>query len=149
MDFEQLAVFTRNHSKYLMEAARRASGRKTTFRSRARWASASYALQRYGPRPIYFAEVDGGGVVTYEANLVEVFLDPDAKHPGARSLLEHELKATSREGLWNDSVKTLYAITDCRPVKKPFPQSRLILLKHNARIDKNYIRSYALVRALS
>jgi hypothetical protein len=143
-----LAVFSRNHPKYLREAAGKSPDERVTFRSNVRWVSAADALKRFGPRRIYFAEIDGGGQVGYEADLVQVQVDPSRANPTTRILLTHVLNSTKGEDLWDDSVQTLYVIANCRRVKTAFPQTKLRKAKDGTPLDVNYIRSYALVREI-
>lgn len=144
-----LAIFSRNYPKYLREAAGKSPDERVTFRSNVRWVSAANALKRFGPRRIYFAEIDGGGKVEYEADLVQVQVDPSRANPTTQTLLTHVLDSTKAEELWDDSVQTLYVIANCHRVKKTFPQTKLRKAKDGIPLDANYIRSYALVHEVS
>lgn len=110
-----MAVFSRNWPHYLAAAAKRSRDVPTTFRSKTRWVNAASAVQAHGPRPIYFASIEGDGTGEFEAYLIDVEVDP---HRRARTqeLLANELNLTRNEGLWNDSVQTLYVIANCRKV---------------------------------
>lgn len=140
-----LAIFSRNHPTYLAEAACKSPGVPVTFRSNVRWVRAAKAIDSYGSRRIYFAPIGGGGQVAYEADLVQVQVDPSRHSPTTKKLLQHVLLSTKREKLWNDSVQTLYAIANCRRIANPFPQTRLRKEVDGLPLDKNYIRSYAIV----
>jgi hypothetical protein len=142
-----LAVFSRNYPKYLKEAARKEPDQPVTFRSKLRWVSAADALARFGPRRIYFADVDGNQV-EYEADLVQVQVDPSGRNSTTKALLAHSLDSTKSEELWDDSVQTLYVITNCHRVKKKFRQTKLRKAIDGTKLDENYVRSYALVREL-
>jgi hypothetical protein len=67
--------------------------------------TAARVLSRHGPIPIYFAVSDGGPTVRYEAELVEVHLDPDFDDPSMRELLKHRGSTTAGEH-WDDTVQT-------------------------------------------
>ena len=140
-----VAIFSRNWPKYLKAAAKRGANEPTTFRSKVRWVSAAKAIKLHGPRRIYFASIEGGGLVEFEADLVDVQLDPVKSNSRTRLLLGHELAMTEGEDLWDDGVQTLYVITNCRKIPTPFPQTRLHKVSDQKPIDANYIRSYALV----
>jgi len=146
---EDLAVFSRNHAHYLKEASRLKRDQRVTFRSKVRWVSVAAAVNRSGaPRQIYFCEIDRGSQVRYQADLVQVQVDPSRKSAVTIALLKHVLKSTKPEKLWDDSVQTLYVISNCRKLKKPFPQTRLRRQDSNRPLSKDYIRSYALVHEL-
>lgn len=146
VNLTNLAVFSRNYEQYLKEAAARPRDERVTFRSNVRWVSAERAIQQFGPRKIYFAPIDGGGRVEYEAGLVQVQVDPSRANKTTQALLKHVLASTKDEGLWNDSVQTLYVIANCRRLSKPFPQTQLRNASDGSPLDENYIRSYAIVR---
>jgi hypothetical protein len=140
------AVFSRNHKSYLDEASRRGRDEWTTFRSNVRWVTAGNAVKANGSCKIYFAAIDGDGTVNYEAELVHVQLDPRTSSAETRRLLLKALKSTTKEKLWDNGVRTLYVIANCKRLDKPFSQTKLRKVNDNKPLDKNYIRSYALVR---
>jgi hypothetical protein len=75
----EVAVFARNHKRHLQEASQAAGSDHTalrTFRSWKRWVTAAKIVAKHGPIPIYFAVVDSGPTIEYEAELVDVQLDP-------------------------------------------------------------------------
>lgn len=148
MKVTDAAVFSRNHRHYLEQASARAVDEPTTFRSNVPWVSAANAIEKHGPRTIYFAPIDGGGRIEYQGDLVEVQVDPSKSHPVSQRLLSYALKDTSTEELWENTVLTLYVVANCHKLKKPFPQTRLRKLSDDCPLDENYIRSYALVHEL-
>jgi hypothetical protein len=143
------AVFSRNYGSYLDEATHRGKDEWTTFRSSVRWAAARNTVKAAGQCRIYFAVIDGDGTVDYEAELVRVQIGPSLPDVETQRLLSHALKSTRNEKLWDkNKVKTLYVISNCRKIAKPFPQTKLRKLSNNQPLDKNYIRGYALVHPL-
>jgi predicted HNH restriction endonuclease len=147
----KVAVFTRNHRKYLDEAVLRNQEdpvRQTTFRSAKRWVGAYHANAKLGPLKIYFAPVGGDNGIEYQADLTMVHLDPNTEDPVTREVLASELDSTKSEGLWekySKSVKTLYVISRCERLSRPFPISELIKLSDDTFISKDFGYSYALV----
>ena len=144
------AVFSRHHEKYLT-AATRASRKRVTFRAEKRWVTAARALTRNDSIPIYFAVVDGPPQVRYTAKLREVLVDPRGGAKDTRRLLAHSLPATAKEGLWETSkrkgpVRTLYLISDCKRLSRPFPITRLTKTSSRTSLSAGYRYSYALVR---
>lgn len=56
-----------------------------------------------------------------------------------------------REGLWETTrtkgrVRTLYAITDCKRLNRPFPIARLVKISDGAPLSSGYRYSYSVVR---
>ena len=102
-------------------------------------------MKANGPCKIYFAAIDDDGMVNYEAELVHVQIDPRASSAETRRLLLKTLKSTTKEKLWDNAVRTLYVIANCKRLDKSLPQTKLRKLNDNSPLDKNYIRSYALV----
>jgi hypothetical protein len=146
-----LAVFSRNHAHYLEAASERKRDTPTTFRSRVRWVTAAGAIKVFGPRSIYFVSVDGARKVDYQADLVEVQLDPDTRKARTRRLLGYELSATKKgkEELWSNSVKTLYVIENCRRLRSgSFSQTRLRKSADGTKLHRDYRRSYAIVHTI-
>ena len=124
----ELAVFSRHHKRHLEEAcAATTLGVLRIFRSRGRWVTAARVVSREGHIPIYFAVTDGTPRVRYEAELVEVHLDPNFNEPQMRALLRHRGSTTAGEH-WDDTVETVYVIRGCRKLSAPFPQNELIKL---------------------
>jgi hypothetical protein len=155
MKFEDglpVAVFTRNHSKYLEEATERNVKdpvRFTAFRSALRWTGAHSANVALGPMRIYFAPVGGNKGIEYQADLHQVHLDPSSKDPITQEVLACQLESTKSEGLWEKyrkQVKTLYVISRCERLAKPFFISELIKVSDGKSISENYGYSYCLVR---
>ncbi len=144
-----LAIFSRNYRKYLNEAARKGHNEPVTFRSKLRWVTAEKAIKASGPCRIYFAEQDTSSRITYAAELMEVQIGPSLMNPRTKRLLRHELDSTRGEQLWGDTAQTLYVISNCRKLKRPFAQAKLRKANDGKPLDANYIRSYALVRVLS
>ena len=146
-----VAVFTRNHRKYLEEARERNVKdpvRFTAFRSGLRWTGAHSANVELGPMRIYFAPVRGEKVIEYQADLHQVHLDPSSKDPITQEVLACELESTRSEGLWEKyekQVKTLYVISRCELLKEPFPITELIKVSDGKCISENYGYSYCLV----
>ena len=148
---KNIAVFTRNHGKYIEEAVARNQVRPerfTTFRSSVKWTSAHLANSEYGTIPIYFAPVGSDNGVEYEALLHQIHLDPVAGQPDTTEVLALELESTRDEGLWEQygsQVKTLYVISHCKRLEKPFPINNLIKLEDEKPISENYGYSYSIV----
>jgi hypothetical protein len=133
----ELAVFARNHVQHFEEAceASSASGASTelrVFRSDKGWVTAARVVSHHGSVPIYFAVVDAGSTVRYEAELVEVHLNPSRTDPKTKELLKHRGKTTALEPL-DDGVETLYVVRGCRRLDDAFPQTELIKFKGGAR----------------
>jgi hypothetical protein len=151
MKHKNIAVFTRNHLKYIAAAAARNLDRPerfTTFRSAVKWSSAHLANSKYGTMPIYFAPIGSDKGVEYEALLHQIHLNPVAGHPETIEVLASELESTRNEGLWeqyNKHVKTLYVISHCNRIDNPFPISNLIKFEDEKPISENYGYSYSVV----
>jgi hypothetical protein len=147
-----LAVFSRNHKVHLEAAAAAGAAdpeRLVVLRSQKKWISAAKAVRAHGPTAIYFAVVDGGSTVEYEAELVEVEVNPASDSVTTQRLLQHVAETTKDEGLWNDQVRTLYAIRGCRRVATPYLLSELSKQAGGQPLSDGYIRNYALVRKRS
>ena len=71
-------------------------------------------VAKHGPIPIYFAVVDSGPTIEYEAELVDVQLDPAPSDPKTQELLKHSGETTKPEGLWKETAETLYLVRGCR-----------------------------------
>lgn len=148
---KKIAVFTRNHREYLEAAASRNEVRPerfTTFRSALRWANAHLANTEHGAITIYFTPVGGDQGIEYEAILHQIYLDPVAGNTDTQEVLASQLESTHEEGLWEQyekPIKTLYVISHCRRLEKPFPISALIKVTDNKPISENYGYSYSLV----
>lgn len=145
---QEPAVFSRNHDTYLRQAsalARRSATRLVTFRSNGSWTGARRLLQSVGSMPIYFAPVDGAGLITHRATLRQVYVG-HMNAPEAKVLLESRLRSTRGETNWN-SEGTLYAISGCARVRPPFAFSALHKLSDSKRISPGFRYSYCLVHA--
>jgi len=145
------AVFTRNHPSYLEECVRRCAERPTiqvTFRAITRWASVADAIQAKGPIWIYFAPIGESNQVTYRARLDEVLLEPSIGEKQTDMLLSNALPATQGEGLWEGKVQTLYVISGCHQVVKPFSMNQLIRLENDEPLSDDYGYSYAIVHSV-
>jgi len=146
-----VAIFCRNHPKYLEHAAKIGAGtpeNPITFRASTVWKSGEVAVNVHGPRKIYFVPVGGKGLVEYEATLEKVVLHPEPNTKATEELLENCLPETRDEGLWEqygEVVRTLYVISHCQKIASPFPYTALTKLSDGLRIDENYGYSYALV----
>lgn len=153
-DGQGAAVFSRNHQEYLADAAAssaRAPQTRVTFRAETKWVSASRALDRAESIPIYFAVVGGQARVEYVATLCEVLLNPRKAVRQTQELLRHSLPASVKEGLWEASrtkgpVRTLYVITNCKRLNRPFPVTRLMKISNGSPLSSGYRYSYSLVR---
>lgn len=154
-EFQTLAVFARNHPHYLAKACKLElsdPGHQITFRSRQKWATAACAVDLHGPVPLYFATIGGRPLVTHEALLEYVALNPRADTKEVAELLRHELPGgsgvgTQGEALWDvhgNRARTLYVISGCRAIP-PFAMSDLRRWKEVRRLSQNYRYSYALV----
>jgi hypothetical protein len=150
-DHKNIAVFTRNHRKYIEEAVARnlvRPERFTTFRSAVKWTNAHFANSEYGAMPIYFAPIGSKKRVEYEALLHQIHLDPVVGQPDTIEILALELESTKNEGLWEQyekPVKTLYVISHCKRLEEPFPFTSLIKLEDEKPISENYGYSYSIV----
>ena len=144
-----MAIFSRNERSHLEAATDAGSAepeRLVVLRSRKKWVAAAIAVRAHGPTAIYFAVVDGGPTVEYEAELVEVQVDPDPETVATERLLDHVAETTRHEGLRNDQVRTLYAIRGCRRLDRPYRLSELTKHDGGEPLSDGYIRNYALVR---
>jgi hypothetical protein len=149
-DGAKLAVFTRNHKRHLDEAFDVSSAepeRLIPFRGSKRWSSAAQALQQHSPIDIYFAVVDSGSDVQYAAKLKRVIVDPQLGQPETEQLLDLSISTTRDEGLWENTVATLYAINHLERLSKPFPMTELIKVSDDQSISADYGYSYTLVYA--
>jgi hypothetical protein len=149
-DENNCGVFSRNHEKYLKYAVEQGEldpRRLVTFRSSAKWATAERLLHDSNELPIYFAVVDQGSEVQFKAWLREIVLQPGAGDPASERLLQAAPPDTEGERLWSGKVETLYAISGCYRLEKPFPISVLRKLTNNEPIAEDFKYSYALVRA--
>jgi len=150
-DRQDVAVFTRNHRKYLDEAANASAKEPNVpivFRARSKWATALRKVPAGGSLPIYMAAIGGTGEIEYGAELCDGRLEPSRGDPKTEALLASVLKSTKDEGLWEKSGKTaetLYAIRRCRKLHKPFPITNLVKLSDGQPISANYGYSYAIV----
>ncbi len=148
---ERVAVFARNHRHYLDEAISRNTARPerfTTFRSSRRWAGAHTANVEHGTLTIYFAPVGGDKGIEYTAILHQVHLDPAVDDPITQEVLACELESTRAEGLWEQlgqKVQTLYTISHCERIDRPFPITELIKASDGTPISQKYGYSYSLV----
>jgi len=148
------AVFSRNHLQYLEEAAGIAAASPdtlVTFRSSQPWSTAKRIVSEQGQIPIYFAVIDGSGLVSYQAWLVKVVTEPEPGDEQTEEALQHALPLTSGEGLWSDGAspaKTLYSIRDCRALETSFPMTALVRLDGDKPINSKYGYSYCLVHAV-
>jgi len=149
---ERVAVFARNHRGYLDEAVARNTARPerfTTFRSLKRWAGAHAANVEHGTLRIFLAPVGGDKGIEYSAMLHRVHLDPDPDDAVTQEILACELERTREEGLWErfgQKVQTLYVISHCERLARPFPITELIKASDGTAISPNYGYSYSLVR---
>lgn len=145
------AVFARNHRKYLEESAERNREdrtRLTTFRSAATWTTARRANEGEGPLEIYFAPIGGNNLVEYQADLLQVILNPSRGDRATEEALTFQLSSTENEGLWGGdarSVRTLYVVSRCVPVKRPFPMSALHKKSDGLPISEGFGYSYCIV----
>jgi len=100
--------------------------------------------------PVYIAAVGGSGV-EYEAELVDIQLDPHEGDPNTKRLLALDTASTKGERLWpsrseSESVSTLYVLKGLRSIT-PFPISQLKKAK-GGRSDQDYRYSYVLVKPI-
>jgi hypothetical protein len=146
-----VAVFARNHRKYLDSAVRRnvdQPERFTTFRASTLWKSAHYANKLHGTLDVYFAPIGGEKLVQYRAMLHRVKIYPKRGDSDTETILGFELDETKGEGLWEKDrkrVDTLYVITHCVKLSKPFPMTRLVKVSDDEPISEKYGYSYCLV----
>ncbi len=146
-----IAIFARNHRKYLDSAARRNAHepeRFTTFRASTLWKSAHHANQLHGTLEIYLSAIGGEKLVEYKAMLHRVKLHPAQGENDTETLLAFELDETKGEGLWEKygaKVDTLYVLTHCIRLREPFPMTRLVKISDDKPISEDYGYSYCLV----
>lgn len=151
MDLTRPAVFARNYRHYLEEAAAVADAdpsRLITFRSAGHWTTAAKALATHNTIPIYFAVVREGEHVSYEADLVSVYVNPESHRPETERMLSFSLPSTSDEGLWEayeSPVRTLYMIKRCRELSRTFPMTHLVKVSNDKPISPNFGYSYSIV----
>jgi len=141
-------VFSRNHRMYLEHAAQVANGNPqqiVTFRSSSVWRSAIGLLEQGIDVQIYFAVVDEGPIIRFKAWLRRVILHPDRRDIEVKRLLRLAPPKTKTEGLWKGKVLTLFAISDCYKLPRPFPMSRLKKVRDGQFIAEDYGYSYSLV----
>lgn len=151
LDSTGFGVFTRNHRQHLEEAVVLCASdpeRRVVFRSAKRWVSAAQAVVFGVVVPLYIATVGGSGI-EYEAELVDIQLDPREGDPTTKRLLALDTASTKGEELWpahprGKTVNTLYVLKGLRSVT-PFPISQLTKAT-GGRLDKGYRYSYALVK---
>jgi len=147
----QFAVFTRNHRVHLDEAVAICSAdpsRQVTFRASGTWASAERAVVGGSPVPLYIAVVGGPGTVEYVAELCDVQTHPHRGDPKTERLLQFWTNSTKDEGLWEQygkRVGTLYVLSKCRAVRRPFPISNLQKASDGTPLSAEFRYSYALV----
>ena len=145
-----VAILCQNHRIYLEHAAKigaKEPEKRIAFRTSAVWKSGEAALEAHGPRTVYLVPGDGG-LVEYVAVLEEVLVHPQAGDEATEELLAHCLPETQDQGLWEDhdeQVRTLYVLSHCRWVEKPFPYTELTKLSDGERVDENYSYGYVLV----
>lgn len=151
---KQIAVFTRNHASYLIAAChvtQQDSNRPITFRSAKRWSTAEAALRKQKTLQLYFAPIGSTSTVQYEATLKFLVLDPKEGDAGTESWLPFALPDTLGEGLWqteNTGVKTLYVVSHCQRLERPFPITELRKASDGVPISKDYGYSYVPVLQL-
>jgi len=122
--------------------------RLITFRSSGHWTSAVKALGTYNTIPIYFAVIQEGVQIAFEADLVSVYLNPDPEDPATERVLGFSLPSTADEGLWENydsPVRSLYMIKRCRKLPQPFPMMKLVKVSNDEPIASNFGYSYAIV----
>jgi len=146
---KNVAIFCRNHRKYLDEAVRESKKdpeKPITFRSAATWVSGYHAWKKHGDRKIYFVPI-GEKKIEYEAILVHVKPDPKYGDKKTEELLKYCLNLTRNEGLsWNGKkIQTLYVVKNCRRLEYPIPFMLLTKLSDELPINENYGYSYSLV----
>jgi len=141
-----VGVFARNHSVYLEHAAEKDSEQLVTFRSKKTWSGAKNALKEQAHVWIFFAIVGQPGI-QYRARLQEVLLQPRADDPETQRLIGFAPPGTVTEGLWDEGVHTLYAISGCHKLEQSFPFSHLNKTHDHTPLSADYKYSYALVEA--
>ena len=100
--------------------------------------------------PIYVAPIGSEGLVEYVAELHELHLRPEYGQARTTELLRKSLPSTSDEGLWekyDKTVRTLYAMSNCRKLVLPVSMTGLIKVSDDKPISKDYGYSYSLVYA--
>jgi len=101
---------------------------------------------------IYFAAAGGENEVEYEADLIHVHLAPEIGDPTTEKILAWQLPSTEEEGLWEEygqEVRTLYVVSRCKRVEKPFPVTELVKVSDDKLISEDYRYSYSVVYAHS
>jgi len=143
-----VAVFSRNHLKYLRRAAEVSSRhpeKLITFRASTSWKAAQTALKYRGSLPVYFVPIGQEDLVTYEATLHTVLLNPRQNDEETTKLLAFCLPETLGEGLWEGEVRTLYVIRQCHKLPIPFPMTALVKVSDDELINEKYGYSYSIV----
>lgn len=150
-DNPNCAVFSRHYQQHLDDAINEKPEKPVTFRSYLPWKSAQLAVKTHGKRTIYYG-LGEDDLIRYKAVLEQVELYPQLNTARTNNLLENCLPSTRGEGLWEKDgkigVKTLYVISHCQKLSSPFLQTELIKISDDRPINKNFIRSYALVYEL-
>jgi hypothetical protein len=147
------AVFTRNHRRHLDEGVELCLGdpdRRVTFRSAKRWVAASAAVEFGVVVPVYVAAI-GADSVEYEAELIDVQLDPSEDDATTIRLLDLSTPSTQGEKLWSaraggKRVRTLYVVAELRRIPRcPVSQLRKAT---GGPLSRGYRYSYALVKPI-
>ncbi len=138
------AIFARNHKKHLEKACELSSKyplKFMSFRSSKPWISAEKLLRNQSSMTVFFSEVGGMGLITYQATLHNVILHPEKRK--AETQKWSRFAITTKEDLLSDA-KTIYVISHCKAVQ-PFPMTNLIKVSDGKPLSKNFKYSYALV----
>jgi len=144
----RVAVFSRNHPEYLRSAAEVSSHhpeKLITFRASTSWKAVQTALKYRASLPVYFVPIGQENLVSYEATLHTVLLNPRQNDEDTKKLLAFCLPETSGEGLWEGEVNTLYVIRQCRKLSDPFPMTALVKVSDDEPISERYGYSYSVV----
>jgi hypothetical protein len=145
---QRIAVFARNHAKYLVSActlSKKDPIRLITFRSAVKWSKAKKALDAQRIVQVYLASNGSKGLIEYEATLKALVLKPSQSDPETIKALAQGLPETSNEGLWGTdsrAVKTLYIISHCHRLASPLSISQLRKVSDNMPISEKYGYSY-------
>jgi len=148
-----IAVFARNHLPLLEKACAISAtdpSRPVTFRSSRRWTGAKKALDKQETIQLFFAEIGQKGIVSHQAVLKNLVLDPHQDDPETKVWLEYQLPGTASEGLWSEAtstgaVKTLYVLSHCRKLTDPIPLAKLRKVSDGKPISNDFAYSYALI----
>lgn len=138
------AIFARNHKKHLEKACKLSSKdplKFMAFRSSKSWTGAEKSLRQQSSMTIFFSEIGGKGLITYQATLHNVILNPKKRKTEVQKWRDFAI--TTEEDLLS-GAKTIYVFSHCKAVE-PFPMTNLIKASDGEPLSKDFNYGYALV----